>query len=190
MNYKQKLGYMALGAGIMALGIIIGQVITPTIEAHNNGVFDDITCRSLRVVDEKGEGTIYLGNFVYEDWVLEGDYLTKKKVPNGHGVTIRDALTGDHAIMMGSYSHKDFPETGITIWDRGGTHASDNSKEKKAFEIYVNSSDNVLKVYDKDPFFPKEPKDTGIGFYAWYNNLGAELTRFVPHAETISTRKD
>ena len=29
MNHKQKLGYMALGAGIMALGIIIGQVITP-----------------------------------------------------------------------------------------------------------------------------------------------------------------
>ena len=27
MNHKQKLGYMALGAGIMAVGIIIGQII-------------------------------------------------------------------------------------------------------------------------------------------------------------------
>ena len=27
MNHKQKLGYMALGAGVLAIGIIIGQVI-------------------------------------------------------------------------------------------------------------------------------------------------------------------
>ena len=33
MNYKQKFGYMALGAGIMAVGITIGQFITPIIEA-------------------------------------------------------------------------------------------------------------------------------------------------------------
>ena len=37
MNYKQKLGYMALGAGILAIGIIIGQVVTPDIEAQSNG---------------------------------------------------------------------------------------------------------------------------------------------------------
>ena len=35
MNYKQKLGYMALGAGILAVGIIIGQWGTPDIEAQN-----------------------------------------------------------------------------------------------------------------------------------------------------------
>ena len=29
MNHKQKLGYMAIGAGILAIGIIIGQIITP-----------------------------------------------------------------------------------------------------------------------------------------------------------------
>ena len=51
MNHKQKLGYMALGAGIMVLGIIIGQAITPDIEAQSNGVFDEITCRKLTVVD-------------------------------------------------------------------------------------------------------------------------------------------
>jgi hypothetical protein len=43
---------MALGAGIMAVGIIIGQIITPDIEAQNNGVFDKITCRELVVVDK------------------------------------------------------------------------------------------------------------------------------------------
>ena len=36
MNHKQKFGYMALGAGILTLGIIIGQVVTPDIEAQSN----------------------------------------------------------------------------------------------------------------------------------------------------------
>ena len=60
MNQKQKLGYMVLGAGIMAIGIIIGQVITPDIEAQNNGVFDKITYRELEVVDKDGNRGIFL----------------------------------------------------------------------------------------------------------------------------------
>ena len=60
MNHKQKLEYMAVGAGILALGIIIGQVITPDIEAQNNGVFDSITCRSLTVLDKFGRDAIML----------------------------------------------------------------------------------------------------------------------------------
>ena len=60
MNHKQKLGYMLLGAGIMAVGITIGQFITPNIEAQSNGVFDKITCRKIEVVDEKGKRAIVL----------------------------------------------------------------------------------------------------------------------------------
>ena len=60
MNHKQKLGYTLLGAGIMALGIIIGQVITPDIEAQSNVVLDEITCRSLKVVDKDGKMAIDL----------------------------------------------------------------------------------------------------------------------------------
>ena len=36
MNQKQKLGYMVLGAAIMAIAIMIGQAITPNIEAQNS----------------------------------------------------------------------------------------------------------------------------------------------------------
>ena len=58
MNHKQKLGYMALGAGIMALGMIIGQWGTPDIEAQNNGVFDEIVCTGLTVVNHAGKRMI------------------------------------------------------------------------------------------------------------------------------------
>ena len=64
MNQKQKLGYMVLGAWIMAVGIIIGQVITPNIEAQSKGVFDKITCRGIEVVDENGKRRAFLGRRV------------------------------------------------------------------------------------------------------------------------------
>ena len=60
MNHKQKLGYMAVGALILALGITIGQVITPSIEAQSNGVFDRIECSVLTLVDELGNEQIQL----------------------------------------------------------------------------------------------------------------------------------
>ena len=60
MNQKQKLGYTLLGAGIMALGIVIGQVVTPNIEARSNGVFDEIQCTKLTVVDKAGKDAIVL----------------------------------------------------------------------------------------------------------------------------------
>ena len=62
MNHKQKLGYTLLGAGIMAVGMIIGQWGTPDIEAQNNGVFDIIQCRKLQVVDENGNQAIFLSS--------------------------------------------------------------------------------------------------------------------------------
>ena len=61
MNQKQKLGYRALGVGILAIGIIVGQWVTPDIEAQNNGMFDKITCRELEVVDKTGKKIAFLG---------------------------------------------------------------------------------------------------------------------------------
>ena len=60
MNNRQKLGYMALGAGILALGMAIGQWTTPDIKAQRNGVFDKIVCRELEVVDKDGKKAIVL----------------------------------------------------------------------------------------------------------------------------------
>ena len=75
MNHKQKLGYMALGAGILAIGIIIGQIITLDIEAQStdlpvdfddisvplsNRKFNKITCREIEVVDKDGNKAIGL----------------------------------------------------------------------------------------------------------------------------------
>ena len=72
MNYKQKLGYMALGAGILAIGIIIGQIIAPDIKAQSNGVFDIIRCRQLWVVDDNGEIGIIMASSENNDHIILG----------------------------------------------------------------------------------------------------------------------
>ena len=58
MNRQQKLGYMVLGAVIMAVGIGLGAVVSPPLIAHRNGVFDEVVCGKLTVVNEKGIGEI------------------------------------------------------------------------------------------------------------------------------------
>ena len=90
MNYKQKLGYMALGAGILAIGIIIGQIITPDIEAQSNGVFDEITCRNITVIDHLGKDAITLnsddvvnGMVIYNTAGEPGFVLSASKAGNG-----------------------------------------------------------------------------------------------------------
>ena len=56
MNHRQKLGYIALGAGIMLIGMSVGSTFfTPNIEAQNNGFFDKITCREFEVLDKNGK---------------------------------------------------------------------------------------------------------------------------------------
>ena len=60
MKRKVCVRSMVLGAGILALGIIIGQWVTPDIEAQNNGVFDEIRCTQLTVVNQTGEPVINL----------------------------------------------------------------------------------------------------------------------------------
>ena len=63
MNQKQKVGYMVIGAVILVLGIIIGQFITPGTSGQSNSVFDTITCRKIRLVNEHGKPTIYLDTY-------------------------------------------------------------------------------------------------------------------------------
>ena len=86
MNHKQKLGYMFLGAVILALGIIIGRVVTPDIEAQSNGVFDKITCRELNVVDGSGNTIVDI-------------------VGTKHGGQVRVLSGGFGAVVIGSNEH-------------------------------------------------------------------------------------
>ena len=101
MNYKQKLGYMALGALILAMGITIGQLVSPPTEAQNNGVFDEITCRSLRVVDKDGEPAIS----------LEANEI-------GNAVSVYDPAEKRAVWLVASQDHNAVYFSGQTKWSK------------------------------------------------------------------------
>ena len=95
MNHKQKLGYILLGAGIMALGIIIGQFITPNIEAQSGGVFDKITCREIEVVGSKGNKAIVLTSHEVESKMVFYDREEKPAVKLASSVMGNEVLIND-----------------------------------------------------------------------------------------------
>ena len=99
---QAKLGYTLLGAGIMALGIIIGQVITPDIEAQSNGVFDEVKCRRLTVVDEAGEHEIILKQRSINIFNKEGQVAIRLESEDDgkHGIWIVDPLTKKYGIIL------------------------------------------------------------------------------------------
>ena len=55
MNYRQKLGYTALGAMIMLAGLTIGVIVSPPLIAQRNGIFDEIECSKLTVAGPQGK---------------------------------------------------------------------------------------------------------------------------------------
>ena len=141
MNYKQKFGYMALGAGILAIGIIIGQVITPDIEAQSNGVFDEIQCTKLTVVDNMGKPAVRLGS--YENWgngVIVYNKQGKGAVrlrsnALGNGVVVYNKQ-GKEAVILGS----DEESNEVVVYNRQG---------KEAVKLRSSELGNVVSLSNK-----------------------------------------
>ena len=69
MSHKIKLGYISLGAVIMLIGMGVGSTLTPPLVAQHNGVFDEITCRRIKVVDKAGNVKIRLVAFEDGSWI-------------------------------------------------------------------------------------------------------------------------
>ena len=117
MNNRQKLGYMALGAGILAVGITIGQIITPNIEAQKNGVFDKIVCGGLEVVDADGRRGI----------VLKANELVSSLQVLG--------MDGNSAIILSSVPY----ESELTVRDPSGRQGIKLSSRK-----YVHDNERII----------------------------------------------
>ena len=141
MNQKQKLGYMALGAGILALGIIIGQIITPGIEAQSNGVFDKIQCRELEVVDEQGEVAIVLQSYKGKNTVMvlgkTGGLVALDTSDEQNGVLIF-GKEDQHPPAVRLYHHKEMGN-GMLIQNKHG---------KRAILLRSDDDGNDVSLYD------------------------------------------
>ena len=148
MNHKQKLGYMALGAGILALGIIIGQFVTPDIEAQSNGVFDKILCREIEVVDKAGKRRAFLGRGVTplsKDRELVGNAF---QLFDKDGNKVIELSTDDLANEIVLYGKKG--NSAIRLVEVGGRFTALQVRQsgKQGFSVDLFDGRHSINVYD------------------------------------------
>ena len=62
MKQKVSIRDMAFGAVIMLIGLVVGAIVSPPLIAQRNGVFGEIKCTGLTVVDKDGSKMIVLSS--------------------------------------------------------------------------------------------------------------------------------
>ena len=120
---QAEVGIYGIGCRDFALGIIIGQWGTPDIEAQSNGVFDEIQCKNLIIVDDAGKRAIELGQngndvLIYDragqirialGRMGSEEVFTRygKKVSDGYGMTVYSAKGGRGVDELRLYTDND-----------------------------------------------------------------------------------
>ena len=197
MNHKQKFGYIVLGAVIMLIGMGIGSTFfPPPLIAHQDSVFDTITCRNLGVVDENGNLRIRLSSnhplrkdiTVFNENGKERIILTGSDFLMGNGIKVygensKLGISLFSSNILGnsiSVRNRSSELGGVSLWTRdnstpmpkelNGITISDPAG-KMSFQIYASLDSNELIVRDKS-------SGEGIGFYGDSNET--KQTRWYP----------
>ena len=125
---------MVLGAVIMLIGMWVSPLISPPVTAQHNGVFGDIQCTSLTVVDGTGEPGIELRSKSSISTALMGASVNQvviynRRYPfgvvravslsideNGGRVDVYDDLGKNRAVMgVNQYGNGT-----VSTWDKSG----------------------------------------------------------------------
>ena len=166
MNHKQKLGYMALGALIMLIGMGVGSTFfTPPIEAQHNGLFNEITCRKLWVVDKNGNPAIRLESDENGNRMFISD-------ENGKGaILLSISIFGN---SMAIYDKNENPAILLDSDEDGNSMVICDQNRKVSFSFEAYPHRNELAVYNKS-------SGAGIGFYGDSNE--ARQITWIPEQE-------
>ena len=94
MSYKQKLGYMVLGAAMTVVGMAVS-VFSPSLNAQRRGEY--IVCTGLVVVDGKGNDAIRFTVGKNRNFIVIYDKEGKKAIGlhtdgKGNGVVVFDKM--------------------------------------------------------------------------------------------------
>ena len=165
MNHKQKLGYTVLGAVIMLVGIGVGAIVTPSLVAQHNGVFDEIKCSKLTVLDKAGKPVAVLGIteedgnaiVIFNPEGKKGVRLSASKggsslrINNPSGESALSILSTDVLTWL-HMAHSD-EHTGIALRVFNGISSSievNTPTGKKGLELRgTDRVPNILSIYDK-----------------------------------------
>lgn len=212
MNYKQKLGYTALGAAIMLIGMWLSPLIAPPVTAQHNGVFDEIQCKKLTVVDSKGKKAVELtggekwGNAVevFNEQGNETKYPQTAVVLHsnvfGNGVTVYNEQM-ERAVSLTSFPSVDaispeaWGQSKVAVYDQQGKEAvilTGDEKVSNSVVVYNHQGEGVARQQFRnatDKVLNKQWKPA-VGLYSmeeanWVsvNNKQEETAVHLSHTE-------
>ena len=92
MEHKVNVRDMALGAGIMLIGLAVGAIVTTLLIAQRDDMFGEIQCSRLVVVDETGKPAITLATDAKEHGL-----------PEKQNALIVYNKSGVKAVVIGTY---------------------------------------------------------------------------------------
>ena len=119
---------MFLGAAIMLIGLAVGTIVSPPLGAQRNGVFDEIQCTKLTVVDNMGKPAVRLGS--YENW---GNGVIVYNKQGKGAVRLRSNALGNGVVV---YNKQEEPSVVL---------ASDEESNVIAIVDFVRTSQNMGK---------------------------------------------
>ena len=146
MNYKQKIGYILLGAGLMLAGLAVGSTVLPSLVAPSKVVFDKVQCRELEVVDANGNKAISLrsndtsSTSVYYDKQGNVAMILGSIDEIGRGVSIYDQYGKLMVGLASSSGWDNLKGSGLTVYDIYG---------KVAVELASTLRGNEVRIYDR-----------------------------------------
>ena len=111
---------MGVGAGIMLIGLAVGAIVSPPLVAQRNGVFGDIQCTGLEVVDKHGRKALAFTDDEKGRWI---ELFDKQ---------------GELAISLAAHSEGK-RENAIVVYERG----------KMAIDLSADESNRQLSIIDK-----------------------------------------
>ena len=139
---KQKTLYFVYGAVAMLLGVVIGAIVSPDSVAQSNGVFDEIICSKLIVVDNEGRGAIQLSTEEEDRFVrlydTEGNALVALAAKPQTRALIMADRNGAPAITL--MSMMDGIDNSISVRDKNGQNA--------LAMTYIDGMGNTMMIYD------------------------------------------
>ena len=148
MNHKQKVGYTVLGAIIMLIGIGVGSIVSPSLIAQHNGVFDEIVCSKLKVVDKVGNPAIILGSheggndILVVDETGESGILLATSKRLGNLVNIANPLEKTAVRLIANKQMGNLIECAkLTVVDKS---------RKSAIELATDEDGNYIRINDKE----------------------------------------
>lgn len=127
MKHKVNVRDVALGAGIMLIGFAVGAIVTTPLIAQREGVFGEIQCSRLVVIDETGKPAITLATDTKEHGL-----------PEKQNAVIVYNKSGEKVVVIGTHRE----HNGVDVHDKQGEPLAGLSDSKQGGMLKLLTMDS------------------------------------------------